>query len=81
MHRVRVGTLGLASVFLFVMLAAAFLHVAGDPSVANGNVAAAVNDQAPSEPLAQLGVAPGNPAPSDSTARPAAGNGSKGTGR
>lgn len=71
MHRVRVGALGLACVFLFVMLAAAFLHAAGDPSIANGNVAAAVNDQAPSEPLAELGVAPGNPAPSEPVARAA----------
>jgi len=58
MHRVRVGALGLACVFLFVMLAAAFLHAAGDPSVANGNMVATGNDQAP-----------GSRAPSDSVAR------------
>ena len=59
MHRVRVGALGLAAVFLLVMLATAFLHAAGDPSVSNGSAAPA-NVQAPSEPLAELGVAPGN---------------------
>jgi hypothetical protein len=59
MHRVRVGAIGLACVFLFVMLATAFLRAAGDPSVVNGNVAVA-NESAPSEPLAELGVAPGN---------------------
>ena len=60
MHRVRVGAIGLACVFLFVMLATAFLHAAGDRSVAAGNAAAAANETAPSEPLAELGVAPGN---------------------
>ena len=63
MHRVRVGAIGLACVFLVVMLATAFLRAAGDPSVAHGNVAATINDQAPSEPLAELGVAPGNADP------------------
>ncbi|WP_404712053.1 hypothetical protein [Sphingomonas sp. MMS24-J13] len=62
MHRVRVGALGLAAVFLLVMLATAFLHAAGDPSVVNGNLAT-TNSQAPSEPLAELGVAPGNSDP------------------
>jgi hypothetical protein len=80
MHRVRVGALGLACVFLFVMLAAAFLHAAGDSSVANGNAAAVANDQTPSEPLALLGAAPGTPAPSESPGRPV-GSGSNGVGR
>ncbi len=73
MHRVRVGAIGLACVFLFVMLATAFLRAAGDPSVVNGNAAATVNDAAPSEPLAELGVAPGNAPSSPPPARPAAG--------
>lgn len=64
MHRVRVGAIGLACVFLFVMLATAFLRAAGDPSVENGNAASATNTAAPSEPLAELGVAPGNSGPS-----------------
>jgi hypothetical protein len=76
MHRVRVGALGLACVFLVVMLATAFLRAAGDPSVTNGNVTATTNVQSPSEPLAELGVAPGksDPAatpPPSSPAKPA----------
>jgi hypothetical protein len=62
MHRVRVGALGLAAVFLVVMLATAFLHAASDPSVINGTTPAA-NTQQPAEPLAELGVAPGNSDP------------------
>jgi hypothetical protein len=59
MHRVRVGIFGLAWVFLLVMLATAFVHVAADQQ--GGNSAASSNMTAPSEPLAELGVAPGNP--------------------
>jgi hypothetical protein len=66
MHRVRVGALGLACVFLVVMLATAFLRAAGDSSIANGNAAAVANSQAPSEPLAELGVAPGKSDPASS---------------
>lgn len=63
MQRVRVGLTGLAFVFLLVMLATAFLRSAtrGD---AGGNAApVALNDTAPTEPLAQLGVVPGNAQP------------------
>ena len=70
MHRVRVGLIGLAWVFLLVMLATTFVHVAGgDQPGANG--AAAVNDTAPSDPLAELGVAPGNPDQAEDSAPPA----------
>jgi len=58
MHRVRVGLFGLAWVFLLVMLATTFLHMAGGDQP---NSAAIANEAAPSEPLAELGVAPGNP--------------------
>lgn len=71
MHRVRVGLIGLAWVFLLVMLATAFLHVAGGDQPGANNMATA-NDSAPSEPLAELGVAPGNPDQDDSKARPPA---------
>jgi len=59
MHRVRVGIFGLAWVFLLVMLATAFVHIAVDQQ--GGNAAASSNAATPSEPLAELGVAPGNP--------------------
>jgi hypothetical protein len=70
MHRVRVGLIGLAWVFLLVMLATAFLHVAGGGRAPKGSMALA-NDAAPSEPLAELGVAPGN-TPPDTIATPPA---------
>lgn len=69
MHRVRVGLTGLACVFLLVMLATAFL---GSRRESGGRTAADNAAQPPSEPLAQLGVAPGNPPPDDSAERAAA---------
>ena len=66
MHSVRVGLIGLAWVFLLVMLATTFLHVAGGDRPDAGNATLA-NDAAPSEPLAELGVAPGNPDQQEST--------------
>lgn len=67
-QRVRVGLTGLAFVFLLVMLATAFLghrRDAIDPSVAAQNISE------PAEPLAQLGVVPGNPATAESPPAPA----------
>lgn len=69
MQRVRIGLTGLSCVFLLVLLAAAFLGFAdrqagGDSApmitaaVSNQAVAA---EEAPKDPLAELGVAPGNP--------------------
>jgi len=63
MHRVRVGLTGLAFVFLLVMLATAFLRITGDGDVANGHAPAGNSAEAPSDTLAELGVAPGNPQP------------------
>lgn len=59
-QRLRVGALGLAGVFLLVMLATALFHATADADLVNSP--AAVNATEPAEPLAQLGVAPGNPA-------------------
>ena len=59
-QRIRVGAIGLACVFLLVMLATALLHATADGDLTNQP--AAVNASEPAEPLAQLGVAPGNPA-------------------
>ncbi|HMI18084.1 MAG TPA: hypothetical protein VK533_00935 [Sphingomonas sp.] len=67
MHRVRVGLIGLAWVFLLVMAATIVLHAAGGDRPGSNNVATA-NDSAPSEPLAELGVAPGNPDQDESKA-------------
>lgn len=67
MQRVRIGLMGLAVVFLLVLLAAAFFGMAGSgPDVArpgtqanaDGGPANAVEAD-PKEPLAELGVAPG----------------------
>ena len=67
MQRVRIGLTGLGSVFLLVLAAAAFFGLArrepdarrdGSPVIAGaGNLA---NAEAPKEPLAELGVTPGN---------------------
>lgn len=82
-QRVRIGLTGLGCVFLLVLLAAAVFGFAGDtPSAPPGGTAAdgALNggaiDDAPKEPLAELGVAPGNapdhPVANDSIAFPKA---------
>ena len=63
MQRVRIGLTGLGFVFVAVLLATA---LTGSPEseapVSTNNAAASVNLQAesPKEPLAELGVAPGN---------------------
>lgn len=58
-QRVRIGMTGLAIAFLVVLLASIVSRSARDD-----NVAAATNaaTNTPSEPLAELGVAPGAPA-------------------
>jgi hypothetical protein len=67
MQRVRIGLTGLAFVFLLVLLAAIFTRPSEEePITANsieqqrlpGNAATA--EAEPKEPLAELGVAPGN---------------------
>lgn len=60
MQRVRVGMIGLACVFLLVMLATAFVSLGrGGMGADNLAQAAPANDSAPREPLADLGVVPG----------------------
>jgi hypothetical protein len=80
MQRVRVGLTGLACVFLMVFLAAAFFGLARrEPDVAPVTTATAVNgmdpaatEDAPKEPLAELGVTPGNlPSEEEPAAEPA----------
>ena len=58
MQRVRIGLTGLAFVFLLVLLGAAISRWSGGEPAFN-NAAAANADAEPTEPLAELGVAPG----------------------
>ena len=68
MQRVRIGLTGLAFVFLLVLLAAIFTSPTDEaPITANlieqqraGTTPDAGNEAQPQEPLAELGVAPGN---------------------
>ncbi|MBU3077780.1 hypothetical protein KOF26_07865 [Sphingomonas sp. XMGL2] len=70
MQRVRIGLTGLACVFLLVVLAASLFGLVGEDRFAdsNGSAAVSVKNEAapPKEPLAELGVAPGN-MPDDTT--------------
>ena len=67
-QRIRIGLTSLAIVFLIVLLASAISRAGRDQSV-NATQESASNE--PSEPLAELGVAPGA---SDSTANNGASN-------
>lgn len=66
MQRVRIGLTGLAFVFLAVLLAAVFTPRAADEpaitpnSIEQQGVAPGPVEAQPTEPLAELGVAPGN---------------------
>jgi hypothetical protein len=84
MQRVRIGLTGLAFVFMLVMLATIVVRPSAEaPLTANlieqqktgsqpvgGNAAATVVAE-PQEPLAELGVAPGNAESNNSVAAPA----------
>lgn len=62
-QRIYVGVTGLAVVFLLTLLAASLLALFGQdprPAQTAAAKAAAGNTVAPNEPLAELGVAPGN---------------------
>lgn len=56
MQRIRYGLTGLAFVFLMVLLGTAVIRGGEEPSA---NQASASAQDQPSEPLAELGVAPG----------------------
>ena len=74
MQRVRIGLTGLAFVFILVLLGAVFSRSPTNESPITGNMIerqltgnhaasgdpALANEAVPQEPLAQLGVAPGN---------------------
>ena len=54
MQRIRIGLTGLAFVFLLVLLGTAISRNSGEPADINTS-----NSAEPNEPLAELGVAPG----------------------
>lgn len=58
-QRVRIGLTGLAFVFLLVMLGTAVSRSGDDPATSPAPAAGTVNAAEPEEPLAQIGVAPG----------------------
>jgi len=62
MQRVRIGLTGLGFVFVAVLLATALAGTPESEMPVTTNTGAALNGQAdtPKEPLAELGVAPGN---------------------
>ncbi|MDB5670102.1 MAG: hypothetical protein JWO25_1061 [Alphaproteobacteria bacterium] len=81
MQRVRIGLTGLAFVFILVLLATIIARPSNEPTLtanglerqANGQAPTdALNLAAPKEPLAELGVAPGN---ADTNASTPAGQG------
>lgn len=71
MQRVRIGLTGLGFVFVAVLLATALTGTPETEAPVAGNKAAAATPPAdqPKEPLAELGVAPGN---ADNVAAPPA---------
>lgn len=56
-QRIRIGLTGLAFAFLLVLLGSVITRSSNDGNIANAAEQAATNE--PSEPLAELGVAPG----------------------
>jgi hypothetical protein len=69
-QRIRIGLTGLAFAFLLVLLGSAISRSGGDDAAANA-LAAATENAEPSEPLAELGVAPGATNTAANTSSPA----------
>ena len=81
MQRVRIGLTGLAFVFVLVLLAAVFTKASQEEPITANTIEqqragvqppgpGAANEAEPKEPLAELGVAPGN-ADDDNALEPA----------
>ena len=76
MQRVRIGLTGLAFVFVLVLLGAVFTSPSAEEPITENMIERGraapppANEAEPKEPLAELGVAPGN-ADTNSTAQPA----------
>ena len=64
-QRIRYGLTGLAVVFLIVLLAAAITRASRDET--SNSITQATSNE-PSEPLAELGVAPGGPEATNNSA-------------
>jgi hypothetical protein len=60
--RVRIGVTGLGCVFFVVVLGTAVSRSSDRPASAAGNASGLANGAEPDEPLAQIGVAPGQSA-------------------
>jgi hypothetical protein len=76
-QRVRIGLTGLAFVFLLVLLGAVFTSPSDEEPITPNSIEtrfsggnAAADKAQPKEPLAEIGVAPGN-ADDDNSAKPA----------
>ena len=63
-QRIRIGLTGLAFAFLLVLLGSIISRSGQDENVVEASNAAS-NTETPSEPLAELGVAPGAPPPEE----------------
>ena len=61
LQRIRIGLTGLAFVFLLVLLGAVVSRSGRDGVVPGGTVNAAGANSQPTDPLSDLGVAPGLP--------------------
>ena len=82
MQRVRIGLTGLAFVFLLVLLGAVFTSPSNEAPITpnlietqlsggNQTLVPGANQSEPKEPLAELGVAPGNADDDNTAAQPA----------
>ena len=70
-QRVRIGLTGLAFVFLLVMLGTAVSRSGDDPAARQAQANGLANDAEPEEPLAQIGVAPGQSSSQNEAGAPA----------
>ena len=68
MQRIRIGLTGLAFVFLLVLLGTVVSRSSRDSSAIPNAANAAQNAAPPSDPLSDLGVAPGSPEAANNTA-------------
>ena len=67
----RIGLTGLAFVFLLVMLGTAVSRSGDDPAARQAQAGGHANDAEPEEPLAQIGVAPGQSGSQNEAGTPA----------